>query len=254
MLAGGALLFCRYAYPPNVLGYCGLDAAGQLLEQVDAGAEDGALHRLVRGFEGAWPYLELIAGATGLDPLDRRVVEAYWVGNDLLTRVGTAATGRSLEDRFRRRVGRNWSWLADAVPSGAVPHHSFHVFGVYPWVGLLRTGVVDQPLTVLDSCRIRWGRVLDVTGPTALVRCRHLLWDGRVVRLGLPRVDEVRVSAGGHRLAGDDLAAGDWCSMHWDWVCDRLDVAAARSLATWSADQLAVAQGVARPGPAMLLS
>ena len=103
----GALRFAAYAYPPNALGYCGPDASHQLLEQVAAGVDDPDLRRLARGFEGAWPYLELIAGANGIrDPLDPRVVEAYWVGNGLLDRVGPRLLGDSLEDRFRGRAGR----------------------------------------------------------------------------------------------------------------------------------------------------
>ena len=88
------------------------------MEQVAAHAEDGDLRRLVRGFEGTWPYLELIAGAAGFgDPLDRRVVEAYWVGNDLLDRDGPTAMGRSLDDRFRDRLGRRaFGRLVDAYP------------------------------------------------------------------------------------------------------------------------------------------
>ena len=47
-----------------------------------AGTDDRGLRALAQQFAGAWPYLELIAPATGLaDPLDRRVVEAYWVGS-----------------------------------------------------------------------------------------------------------------------------------------------------------------------------
>ena len=87
----GALLFARYAYPPNALGLCGADSPGTLLEYGDAGASDGGLAELARTFEGAWPYLTLIAEANRIeDPLDPRVVEAYWVGNGLLARVPPA--------------------------------------------------------------------------------------------------------------------------------------------------------------------
>ena len=56
------------------------------------------------GFAAAWPYLELIAGAHGIDdPLDERVVEAYWVGNELL-RLPPGALLRSAEERFRSRL------------------------------------------------------------------------------------------------------------------------------------------------------
>jgi len=251
---GGALLFARYAYPPNALGYCGPDAGGQLLEQVDAGVDDGALPQIVRGFDGAWPYLQVLAGAAGMDPLDRRVVEAYWVGNDLLRRVDAAIMWRCLEERVHPRLARTrWSGFVDAVPTGAVPHHSFHVFGIYPWMGLLRAGHVDEPLRVLDRCRIRWGRVVEVSGTFALVRSRPLVWDGRRLELGSPRVERVVTGERGLRLARA-LSPGDWCSMHWDWVCDRLGLRDVVRLASWSAGQLTAVQGQVLPSPAMLLS
>lgn len=252
--ASGALMFARYAYPPNDLGYCGPAASRQLLHQVHAGADDGDLRGLLRGFEGAWPYLELIAASARIgDPLDRRVVEAYWIGNSLLDRVATPEFGRSLEERFRGRAARSWDRLAESIGAGARPHHSFHVLGVYPWLGLLRGGRVDEPLEVLDRCRIRWGRVERVLGATALVRSRRLEWDGRVLRLGAARTEEVRVGADGMRLARD-LMPGDWCALHWDWVCDRLDDRALAALRRHSAAQLAVANGLPHPGPAAVLS
>ena len=249
----GALLFIQYAYPPNALGYCGPDASRQLLEQVSAGQDDADLRRLARGFEGAWPYLELIATANGIgDPLDARVVEAYWLGNALLDHVPVAMTGRSLDDRFRVRVGRSWSRLAEEIP-GAQPHHSFHVFGVYPWVGLLREGRHDEPLRVLDRCRIRWGKVVEVTGERALVLSRPLEWDGRVLRAGAPRIEEVVTTLDGLGLAGA-VAPGDWCSLHWDWVCQRLDRRRLVALRSRSERQLAAVNALPFSAPASVLA
>ncbi|MEO6208381.1 MAG: DUF6390 family protein, partial [Candidatus Limnocylindrales bacterium] len=74
----GASLFARYAYPPNELGYCGPQDSRAVLEYGAAGVVDRGLVELAKGFAGAWPYLETIAGMAGIpDPLDRRVVEAY---------------------------------------------------------------------------------------------------------------------------------------------------------------------------------
>ena len=251
---GGALRFAAYAYPPNALGFCGPDASQQLLQQVSAGVDDPDLRRLARGFEGAWPYLELIAAANGIrDPLDASVVEAYWVGNALLDRVGPRLLGDSLENRFRGRAGRSWDRLSEAVPAGAVPHHSFHVFGIYPWVGLLREGRVDEPLHVLDRCRVRWGRVVEVKGPRAVVESRPLLWDGRRLLLGPHRLEEVLLRVEGLGLAGP-VQAGDWCSLHWDWVCERLDHRQLAALARCTARQLEVVNGTPFPAPAAVLA
>jgi len=234
----GPLLFARYAYPPNELGFCGGEDHRALLEQTAAGVVDGGLRQALREFEGAWPYLELIAAANHLDdPLDARVVEAYWLGSRLLDRVGPALLAGSLDERFRSRAGRSWTSLASAIPNGALPHHSFHVLGIYPFVGLLRNGVVTEPLRVLDRCRIRWGRVVAVIGEKAVVRSQPLEWDGHRLALGAVR-DEVAVTGEGNLRLGRGLSAGDWCSLHWDWVCDRLEPAQMRALQHYTQTQL----------------
>jgi len=84
----GPVRFARYAYGPNRLGYCGPDAADELLGEAAEGGDLRRIRELAAGFEGAWPYLELIALSNGItDPLDDRVVEAYWLGSDLLDAV-----------------------------------------------------------------------------------------------------------------------------------------------------------------------
>src|SRR3954451_5699142 len=76
----GPIRFARYAYGPNRLGYCGPDAADELLGEAAAGGDLRRIRELAQGFEGAWPYLELIARSNGIaGPLDGRVVEAYWL-------------------------------------------------------------------------------------------------------------------------------------------------------------------------------
>jgi hypothetical protein len=220
-MTAGALLFARYAYPPNALGLCGADEPRTLLEYGNESASDGGLSELARTFDGAWPYLELIAGGNCIeDPLDPRVVEAYWVGNELLDRVSPGALARHAEDRFSGRIGRSWERVVDAVARGAVPHHAFHVFAVYPWLGLMRTGVVDEPLRVLDRCRTTPALVTAVEGDAVSALAPSLVWNGS---LGLGPLEPRRAV---WRADGLAFAAtpqpGDWVSLHWDFVCDRI--------------------------------
>ncbi len=217
-MTAGPVLFARYALAPNRLGYCGPADHNALLTNSSGDGEAVAvLRELARQFEGAWPYLQLIARATGIrDPLDARVVEAYWVGNALLEDVGTP------------------------FKAGGRPHHSYQVFSVYPWAGLLGDErSTDQALRVLDQCRIRWGRVLADTGDQVIVESRPLTWDGRVLALGAPREETVIRSADGVDLLGR-LRPGDWVSLHWQWICDRLDRTRLTSLRDYSAYQLGI--------------
>lgn len=214
MSARGALLFARYAYPPNELGYCGPADASALL---DSGATAG-IERRARQFEGAWVYLEFLAEAAGIpDPLDERVVEAYWIGNDLLEQAGSAALVDRMLDRFRGQIGGTWREAAHR----ALAHHSFQVFDVYPWAHLLRTTGNLTALTVLDQCRIRTGVVLDVAGESATVTSSPLSWSGTTMETGPQRQEVVRWSTGGRTLL-DGLSPGDRVALHWDWVCDVL--------------------------------
>src|SRR5262249_24212309 len=139
-----------------------------------------------------------------------------------LEEVGVRPIGDSLEDRYRRRIGRGFATLAEGVLAGGVPHHSFHVFGVYPWAGFLGDGRRgDQALTVLDRCRARRGRVVAVTDAGAVVRARPLIGDGRHLGLGTAGDEPARRAVAGVGLVRD-LRPGQWVSLHWDWVCDRL--------------------------------
>lgn len=237
----GATMFARFAFPPNLEGYCG-PAEPDLLFAYGAGLQspDAGLVTLARAFEGAWPYLELLnASATIDDPLSEQVVEAYWIGNPLLARVDTGNWGNHLADRFGPRRGRSVDLITAGVGEGAVPNHAFHVFGVYPWLGLLRDGIGGvEPLRVLDRCRIRWGSVLDTDGDQATVRSQPLAWTGGSLSLGDPVVEKAQCGEGGG-LAGA-LARGDTVALHWDWVCQRLSSTQSRWLERVTRSQLEV--------------
>jgi hypothetical protein len=246
----GPLLFARYAYPPNELGYCGPDDASALIDSAtqDGGTND--VRHLARQFEGAWPYLELIARCNGItDPLDRRVVEAYWVGNDLAHHVPALSLATSLDDRFSRRTARDFEPLVSAAFTGGVVQHSFHVFAVYPWLGMLRAGKEGAPLEVLDRCRIRWGRVVEVHGDFLTVKSRALRFEGSRLTLGDEGVEVVRAARRGVGFV-DDLMPGDTVSLHWDWVCDRLSQRSLQWLQRCTRMNLLAVNRLARPGPA----
>lgn len=213
MTNGGPSLFARYAFPPNSLGYCG-PASTEWRQAIDVSNHRELLHT-VRAFEGAWPYLELIAGVTGRDPLDRDVVAAYWIGNSLLDGMDALVWGNSMDERFRTRLSGNVVAFMDQVELGR-PTHAFHVFCVYPWVGLLRDGVESSALEVLDRCRIRWGTVVSASASSAMVRSRPLEWDGRSLSLGPEIVETVRFED------ADEPTPGSIVSMHWDYVCETL--------------------------------
>lgn len=252
----GPVLFARYAFGPNRLGLCGpedwrsllqLGAAGAAAAASDGYAPDGragagawgggakpvatalaseierGLRDLAARFEGAYPYLELIAGAHGItDPMDVRVVDAYWIGNALSDRVDPLLMRQSMDTRFRAQLlPEAWRWLEGKPEAGAHPTHAFHVLDVFPRVGLMRGGDVTDAVGLMDSCRIRWGRVVEVSGEQLIVNAVPLaLVEGRLA-LGEARPQTVRRWLEGSGFVST-VAAGDVVSLHWDWACEVL--------------------------------
>jgi uncharacterized protein DUF6390 len=214
----GHALFARYALPPNELGYCG---------PTDTPADE--LGRHAREFDGAWPYLRAIADAAGLDdPLAAEVVHSYWVGGPLLDRVEPTALLTRLRTVFKGQVTGLLGDLAD--PAGALAHHSFHVFVVYPWVRFLDRDPATA-LRVMQDCRIGWGTVESVDGECAVVRSRRLKFDADELALGDEASERLRWSKDGVALITAP-APGASVSAHWDWVCGTLTDADCRALAT----------------------
>src|SRR5205085_11004381 len=128
---------------------------------------------------GAWPYLQLIARSSAIaDPFDPRVVEAYWIGNELLDGVEVRQLYDSLLERFGKQLsGRTRDLVLGKAPAGARPHHSFHVLDVHS-----RVGELSQSLATMDHCRVSWGTVADVVGgELAVDRVPLLLEQGKLV-------------------------------------------------------------------------
>jgi hypothetical protein len=234
----GLLRFIRYAFMPNRLGYCGPDENRLLFDHAVAGEADRSLLPTLTQFLGPLPYLRAIARGSGIrDPFDERVVEAYWVGNDLLELADGGDLYRSLNDRFRRQLPAElMATIAGKVPRGARAHHSFHVLDVWRQVARLDGDVLAQ----IDGCRVSWGRVAAVNGASLTVERAGLeIRDGKLALGPATAVFATREIDG--RGFVTDVGPGDTVSMHWGWVCERLTDAQARDLERYTRHNLRVA-------------
>ncbi|MDR7482237.1 MAG: DUF6390 family protein [Armatimonadota bacterium] len=238
MSQAGALLAARFSFMPNRLGYCGPEENRAMLDYVAAGAADRGLAQILARFAGAFPYYSFIAAANGIgDPFDVRVIEAYWIGNELLENVELHDLHRHLSDRFGRRFPpRVLQAVLGIVPRGARPHHNFHVLSMP-----IRTGHLEIPHTLetLDECRISWGRVLAEDGDGLLVERRPLVLEGDALALGSPAPRRVLRRFGGKALVSQ-VRPGDTVAIHWGCACHVLTLRQRRFLVQYTRHHLAL--------------
>ena len=213
----GAEMFARYAHAPNALGYCGPPLGATLRD----GSVDEVREAATK-FSGAWPYLRVLAQMTGIsDPLDYRLVESYWLGGGVGANLDAGEFFDALLAIIGPQAGQYWSHLTPDLAGEAAGNHCFHVFGVYPWTRFLGRGMDEQPLSVLDNCRIIWGTVLSRTGDQVEVMCQGLAWDGQSLKLSEPSARVLDVWADGYG-AVPDVAVNDEVAIHWGRLCGRL--------------------------------
>ena len=208
----GVALASRFSIATNRLNYCGpAEAEPALYRAIVSGQGDAEARRALEGFEALWPYLEAIGKKHGLDPLDAKVVEAYWIGNELLDSFGRddfrkildGLRGRGLPASVAERLNQN-------LPKEPIPHHMFHVAFVG---GGAVTGHVPTTLANIESCRPTWATVF-ARGPELL----------HVIRSSL-RAENGRLAWGQDRpekLVYDprvvpDVQPGWSVVVHWHW-------------------------------------
>jgi hypothetical protein len=220
----------RYGFSPNKLKYCGPDKNRELFGYMVKGVEDVGLGQLLGDFAVMYPYLRLIAEENGIkDPFDERVVEAYWIGNELLEGVSMKQfydhlmEKQGLKKRFKMK---HLKWIVGKVPVGAKVHHSFHVFNVWN-----RTGHEAKLHTVetMDKCRISWGKVVKKEKDKIRVKTQELVYEDGRLRLN----DEVEKEVSwrlGDKSFVKGLKKGDWVTVHWDWVCEKVSQKQVRNL------------------------
>jgi uncharacterized protein DUF6390 len=232
----GPQLFARYAFMPNRLTYCGGDDNSALFQYCIEGVTDQGLRQLLVRFTGAVPYLQLIAHSNNLvDAFDPRVVEAYWIGNELLEGVEARALYDSLRERFGKQLkAGDLELVLGKAPAGAHPHHCFHVLEVCPRNGW------PQARAWMDNCRVSWGWVVAANGASLTAQVSPLRVIGNDLVLGAPEPREVKAQIDGRGMV-DHAHPGDWVSIHWGWACQVLTPAQVKNLERWTRYHLQLA-------------
>jgi hypothetical protein len=216
----GILRCSRYSFGPNRLHYCGPDANKEMREMIEKEGNDFGLSHLLKQFKTLFPYLRHIAEANKIkDPFNEKVVEAYWLGNDLLKNVEKNSLYNFLVDdlRVKDKVNsKEFSYLEEKIGKGAVPHHSFHVFNIWNQEG---HGDKLDRLIRMDECRISSGVIIEVKGPEIVVSTEPLVYENGKFNLG-PAISKVITRKLESEYDIEQIKPGQTVSIHWSQPCE----------------------------------
>ena len=237
----GMLRCAKYAFSPNRLKYCGPDKNKDLFEYCAKTHVDPGLGMLLKEFEVMYPYLKLIADENNIvNPFDEKVVEAYWIGNELLNNVKMNKLYYHLidEQQLKKRTSMKLlNKIVGRIPVGAKPHHAFHVFNVPFRTGKL---TVDHTLETMDKCRISWGKILKVEGSGLNVESCPLLSKNGKFYFGEKKNLLVNYKYGKEQFIKDPKK-GYIITFHWDWACEVITEQQKDQLKAWTIHHLKIA-------------
>lgn len=208
----GPKIAALYGLIPNTLGFCG--PRQEILKKFIAGKLGiPEVIPVLKKFEAAYAYYELIAKKNKIKngPFNKRVVEAYWIGNELLDNISARDLRQMVSEKFTKPGLLSKSQACQKgklIPKKAKPHHSFHVL----ILGSI-TGRVDfEGNTKLkDICRVGWGRVVKVKNSKIVVNYNPLIGK-KIITFGKLIKKEVSWD----KAILPEVKMGDWISFHWN--------------------------------------
>lgn len=231
----GARMAALYGLIPNKLGFCG--PKQELLRKFLVGQLSvPEIIPTLEKFEAAYAYYQLIAKKNKIDsPFNKKVVEAYWLGNDLLDKFTANDLRHFVEEEFCQPgllSGSEAKKRAQLIPDGIKPHHSFHVLAL----GSV-TGSVDFTgnTKLKDICRIGWGRVIKLksknTRPALPGKVGEKGKTGKIAVSYNPLVGKKIIKFGKaikkeinwNKDILPEVEAGDWVSFHWNHALQKLN-------------------------------
>ena len=216
--SSGARIAAIYGLIPNQLGFCG--PKQELLKNFIIGKLSiPAIIPTLEKFEAAYAYYQLIARKNKINsPFNKRVIEAYWLGNEFLDKITANDLRELITDRFcqpgllsKKEAERR----VKLIPENSRPHHSFHVLVL----GSI-TGSVDftGDTKLKDICRVGWGRVIQ------LKKDKLVVWHTPLVgKNNIHFGKAIKKSLNWDKQILPSVKAGEWVSFHWNYALQKLN-------------------------------
>lgn len=224
-----------FSYSPNHKGYCGRDSAGDVFVRCIEKGLCSKVPQELKHFIVLYPYLKTISTLTKLSPFDYKVIEAYWIGNELLEDMPVHGYEILLKEFKKQGVP---SWLIDSLkkkkPKKFIPNHLFQVLHV--GVGQA-SGSVPFDMQSINNCMIRWGTVHAKSSRTIGIELTKLQKVNN--HYELTSVSE-QISTNACPFFSPKV--GDIVALHWGHVVKRLNSREEKNLTYWTKQTLASTQ------------
>lgn len=206
----GARLAILYGYVPCQLGLCGPENAKKkkIITKYLKGKKnlENEIKKILKEFKGAYPYYQLIARSNKIgNPLDVKVVEAYWLGNSLLDTIKVSEFKKMIRSSFVP-LGKISETKVKNLPNSALPYHNFHVL----FLGSV-TGRINLKGKISDVCRVSSGEVKKIKKDFLAVEYKPLKF-GKKITLGNRKIKKIKWN----KDILPEVKIGDWISMHWN--------------------------------------
>lgn len=222
----GIFQCARFAFKPNQLAYCGPDQNKELAEYLEKLETDGGLSQILEKFECMVPNLRFIASENKIvNPFDEKVVEAYWIGNDLLANTRKPQIYSYLRENTKLML-KDKIRLNEKMEMPANMHHSFHVFRVWQQAEFAEN---PQILKMMDECRIGWGQAVGASQNTIQVNYEPLIFLDGKLSFGKLALKNIAFEAEKHAPQKND-----WVSFHWSSYCKTLSPLELKNLRKWT--------------------
>ena len=182
-------------------------------------------------FESATQYYKLIAGANGIaDHFDERIIEAYWIGNDLLKNVNPDDIKKMIREKM---TGAGLMTREDAeqrianLTAQPIAHHNFHVLNLGG-----ATEEARQTKNLQELCRVSWGTVKEnpndkIQNPKVVVDFQPL--EEKNGRISLSAEQQQKKIQWDKALV-PEIKKGDIVAFHWNQICQILTPEQTRNL------------------------
>lgn len=225
-MQNGAIQFIKYAYPPNKLRYCGPSNSRAIFDYFSHNKSDEGLVELLSKFNGAYPNLCYIAQTNKIkNPFDTRVVEAYWIGNNLLDQVSINNYYQYLRDQFKGQWDNHALNVIFGISKSysAKPHHSFHVLSLFA-----KKKKTRKILEHISNCLILSGKVVKIDLEGFTVEYKPIVFKNNKLLFG--KLKSKKLNCVGIKK----FEINENVSFHWNWICDKITDTQIKNLDFWN--------------------